>query len=218
MVMILLATALSQPALTLDPDAALAVIQDRARSYEERPGCSVTVESTLRNGGDAETMELRWNHETEQWTWITRKPEGQSQAQDSGPNDHYADALQFALLDPRFETRDGDLLVFVQDELEPGSFDNDGQDMSKHVSARVMIDVSGNEPRLAGYSVRLKKPFRMKMVAKINDFSLETRLRDQPGYGPVAERIETAFDVRMMGRAQAADTTTQFKNYDCPAK
>lgn len=202
-------------AAQIAPEAVLEELRRKARTYEERPPCSVTVTASNSSGEGRETFALRYEREEGRWLSFGEDKGGFNR--EGPPEDHYGAALGIAFTDPAFERREGETLVFRQETIEKGSIRANGRDLSGNLEARLRVDVTGDDPVIEGYSFNLKKPFRIPMIAKVETFDVVASLREEPGYGPVAERVVNRYAIDAVGGGQRGEAVAEFSDYDCPA-
>ncbi|MEM9284763.1 MAG: hypothetical protein AAGA39_02670 [Pseudomonadota bacterium] len=224
---LLLAAAAAVSAPIDTGESVLAALKAEAETYQPRAACSVTVTAAVdSDGSDGPTDEelvFRFDHVAENWTVIGGS-ESQDDDQDNddqgerpAPQDWYNRALMIAAAADRVEMQDDTGYILYTENLAEGTLINDGRDNSKRSRAETTVAVISGAPQITGYTVALKKPFRIPLIVRVRDFREEVVFGAADAYGPLATSRVNSWDLSFTGGSERGTAALTYTDYDCPA-
>ena len=194
------------------------------------PACSVTldVEVTETAGGPTKHQVFAYDREAEVWTYMSVDGTPPSAEEVQGmredvegrpvPAAYYAEALGRAGLD--WQPVTGEPGAYRADDLPEDEVEMGGRDVSARVAMTYLLGRGPDGPVLTSSSVRLKAPWRVPFVARIDDFAV---VRDYAPAGagtgvpsamlPVREVVTFRGDVT--GEARDSRIVTGYSGWDC---
>lgn len=186
--------------------------------------CPFEITMAFEGGGEEGRQRLRVDPMTEDVTLLDEN--GEPMETESGNEDGgdegdsvdlggagYEQAL--TALDWPLTRKDGPdgQVVFVASELPDQTVMFGDKDLSKQAIATLTVRDDPETPFIEGYRTELTKPVRMKMVARVTDYSRDVRfamVRGAPR--PVSDRMAATFS--MLGSEEAV---TFDLSYDYPS-
>ncbi|MEO1656871.1 MAG: hypothetical protein AAFR65_04050 [Pseudomonadota bacterium] len=209
-------------------DDVLAALKAQAEGYQPRATCSVTVnvavDSEGSDGATNEEMIFRFDHTTEEWT-VLKGPEnggdddedGEDEGERPAPEDWYARALKIVGAADRIEAQGADTYLLYTEDLAKGTLVDGERDNSKRSRGETMVSTASGKPLITGYTVSLKKPFRVPLIVRVKNFQEEVEFGAGDDYGPLATSRTNTWDVSFTGGSERGTAALTYSDYDCPA-
>ena len=221
MTVLALAAATTVPSLTVEN--VLAAIKEQAQSYETRPLCGVTVAASVdsqdADGPIDEDLVIQFDRETEDWSVLEGPADGGrgEASRRQLPVDWYDRALMIASAAERAESQDDGSFLLYTENMTKGTLISEGRDNSNRSRASTRVALVDGELQITGYSVSLKKPFRIPLIIRVGSFTDEIEFGKSDDHGPLASQRMMAWDLSRKGREERGAAEISYLSYDCPA-
>ncbi|MEM9838206.1 MAG: hypothetical protein AAF830_03530 [Pseudomonadota bacterium] len=216
-------------ALFLLADPLITTLQ-AAPPREERT-CLVELNFFFSTNGEEERQRLLVDPVTDKVTPLDDNGEpieDQSAEEENEPEDDdedggsvsmgslsYEDALAILDLDVEKTGTDGTTTTFQTKSLPKGTVELSGKDLSKNAAITLSVVEDETGPYIAEYREDLVKPVRMRLVAKVNEYTRQVQFGRPDGeLRPVSERMKSA--VKVMGNDMAFDVALDYNYLPCP--
>lgn len=199
-----------------DHAAVLEHLRATHADFAPREACSVTIRlAEDKEGEDEPDTVWQFDAATGGWTMLEPADSAGTSGQGTPPEDRYLEAV--ALLPSAWEPagREDGQYAFTTTSVAAGGAMMGDDDISERMNGRMLVDASGDAPFVRHTEVTLKKPFRMRMVARVRDFSVVADYAMVEGRGPSATGRVSVFDIMALGGQRGGVFTQTFSGYDC---
>ncbi|MEM7660869.1 MAG: hypothetical protein AAF292_01365 [Pseudomonadota bacterium] len=185
--------------------------------------CAGTTDLTLEDNGEPLTLTLRYDESRGQlWNLlaVNGEPATREQRKKLTPPPSLipeGTGKLAALLraDFRMTSMDDELIVYHAEKLPRGTVRVDGVDVSRHMRAEMIVDVSGMRSPTLETHIIAKRPFRFRTLARVSE-AVETRhFNIIEGRWLVPAKVDLTYSARMLGRLMEESEMRVFSNVSC---
>ncbi|MEM0928362.1 MAG: hypothetical protein AAGI89_03625 [Pseudomonadota bacterium] len=194
----------------------IASLRQQAEAYQPRVSCSVTVATDVdtESGKGRRTKNgvVRFDHRTGAWETMAGDTGGED---DPAPRDWYGRALTVAAAAEEAVRQEDGTFLLSTESLPKGIVANAGRDLGSRSQATAIVSTNSGDPAVMQYTISLKEPFRIPLIARGRDYQEEMVFEETDDYGPLTTRRVRVWDVSFPGGFSRGRSVFTYSDYDC---